>query len=62
MPLTDADKTTIVLLQEIYAAFSNPTIKAKVTELQYREIKSGDADDNSQVRGGSRPTHLPLNP
>lgn len=62
MPLTDADKSTVVLLQEIYDAFSSPTIKAKVAELQYREIKTGDIDDSPQHKGGSRPNHQPLNP
>lgn len=27
-----------------------------------RIIKSGDADDDAQHRGGTRPTHQPINP
>ena len=67
MPLTDQEKSTVVLLQEIHAAFSSPTIKAKIEEVQFREIKSGDNDDiviggTPMTRGGSRPNHQPLNP
>lgn len=62
MPITDADKTTNQLLNEIKAFIINPTYLAKVNELLGREIKENDIDDSSQHRGGSRPNHQPLNP
>lgn len=62
MPLTDADKDTMVLLNEIKTFIVNPTYLAKVNELLSREILENDVDDSSQHRGGSRPKHQPLNP
>jgi len=67
MPQNDADKTSIVLLNEIKTFIVNPTYLAKVNELLFREIKNGDSDDitvgDSHVtRGGVRPNHIPLVP
>lgn len=61
MPLTDADKDTKQLLQELKDGISPllTALIAKVTELQYREVKNGDADDTPALRGGTRPYHSP---
>lgn len=67
MPLTDADKDTVVLLNEIKTHIINPTYLAKVNELLSREIENGDPDELEvggleTTKGGIRPKHQPLVP
>lgn len=67
MPQTDADKSTMVLLNEIKTHIINPTYLAKVNELLAREIKNDDPDELEvggleTTKGGIRPNHVPLVP
>lgn len=67
MPQTDADKDSVVLLNEIKTFIVNPTYLAKVNELLAREIQANDSDDIDVggahvTRGGIRPKHAPIVP
>lgn len=68
MPQTNAEKDTKQLLGELSQSLAgNQSLLDKITELQYREIKSGDVDDLVQgglavTRGGIRPKHAPIVP
>lgn len=54
--------TTKQLMDALQPFIIHPTAISLLNELKAREIKSGDADDDSTHRGGNRPTHQPLNP
>jgi hypothetical protein len=56
------EELTTAKLLEIISNPEDASWSIALKELNARIIKEGDPDDSTQHRGGTRPTHQPLNP
>lgn len=57
-----ADQTTAYLLDNLGQSTSDFTVAQIRTELIARTITEDDDPENLGYRGGTRPTHQPINP
>lgn len=60
--LNIADQTTEYLLDNLGQSTSDFTVEEIRAELIFRKINEDDDPDNLGFRGGTRPTHQPINP